>query len=133
MGAVVNSQLIMDSQPSTLNWVWARLHGRFQRDMSRWLGKRLYRIQPKTPIISFTFPIGSPRPSTKRNAAKYFACCRGGGQVPNVGETDLNYLHAFFLEQSVQDVASIKRTIDRNGQLSGWLIFGTHDVTDRPS
>ncbi len=95
--------------------------------------RKLAEMLPGAEFHSLSYPIGVPRPGTKRNAAKYFTCSRGGGQAPNVGEMDLNYLKAFFIEQSVHDPAAIRRTIDQNRDLPGWLIFATHDVCDRPS
>jgi len=47
---------------------------------------------------SFSYPISPPRPMTKAKIAKYFQCCRGGGQTVNVGTADLNQLSAYFLE-----------------------------------
>jgi hypothetical protein len=80
-----------------------------------------------------SYPIACPRPETKRRMANYFTCCRGGGQMFNAGPTDLNYLSAFFLEQSRHDPGAVKRMIERNCRAYGWLIFATHDVCDAPS
>jgi hypothetical protein len=82
---------------------------------------------------TFAYPISPPRPLTKRQAARHFACCRGGGQIVNSGSTDLNYLHACFLEQTRNDVEIVKSLIDRNRQACGWLILATHDVDGNPT
>jgi hypothetical protein len=79
-------------------------------------------------LKSFSYPIRPPRPSTKRVAARHFACSRGGGQTFNAGEVDLNYLRACFLEQTREDGRIIQSLIDRNHDARGWLIFATHDV-----
>lgn len=84
-------------------------------------------------LASLSYPISYPRPQTKRRVAKHYACARGGGQTYNSGPTDLNYLKAFFLEQSRDDVDAIKRTIDNNSRAKGWLILATHDVCDSPT
>ena len=65
--------------------------------------------------------------------AKYFSCARGGGQTFNAGIVDLNYLKAFFIEQSRDNFDAIKQTIDGNARAKGWLIFATHDVCDQPT
>jgi len=70
---------------------------------------------------------------TKAKIAKYFQCCRGGGQTVNVGTADLNQLSAYFLEQSRHNIQAIKDLIDHNRRVRGWLIFATHDVSDNPT
>ena len=82
---------------------------------------------------SFSYPIALPRPSVKRVCAKLFSSCRGGGQVSNVGKTDLNQLSAYFLEKVGGDLEPVKRVIEQNMLSKGWLIFATHDVVSRPS
>ena len=96
-------------------------------------GEALRELVAGATFKSLSYPIGVPRAQTKRLAAKYFACCRGGGQTLNVGTVDLNYLSAYFLEQSRDDPGAIKRVIDENCRVGGWLIFATHDVSDEPT
>ncbi len=80
-----------------------------------------------------SYPISYPRPPTKRLMSTRFAACRGGGQSFNCGKADANYLKSFFIEQSREDLAGIKAMIDASVSQSGWLIFSTHDVSDRPT
>lgn len=82
---------------------------------------------------SHSYPIGVPRAQTKHITSKYFTLCRGGGQTFNAGVADLSYLSAYFLEKSRDDPDAIKRMIDENSRARGWLIFATHDVSDRPT
>lgn len=82
---------------------------------------------------SFSFPLSEPRPLTKRNTARHFLCCRGGGQTFNSGTADLNRLNAYFLEKSHDNMQAVRTVIDENRQARGWLIFATHDVADNPS
>lgn len=84
-------------------------------------------------LKSLSYPISWPRPQTKRIVPRYFECARGGGQSFNSGMTDLNYLKAFFIEQSRDDFDAIKHIIDANARAKGWLIFATHDVCDAPT
>src|SRR5262249_46847941 len=95
--------------------------------------KKLKELLPLASFQSLSYPISNPRPQTKKRSSKYFACCRGGGQRFNIGEIDLNYLGAYFLEQNRENAQSIKNTIDENSQANGWLIFATHDISDRPT
>lgn len=84
-------------------------------------------------LKSFSYPVSWPRPETKRRVAGHFEAARGGGQSFNVGSADLNYLKAFFIEQSRDDFDAIKQTIDANTIANGWLIFVTHDVCGAPT
>lgn len=93
----------------------------------------LRELLPGTSFKTLSYPISVPRVRTKRRVSKYFACCRAGGQSFNVGKADLNYLSAYFLEQSRDNPEAIKRLIDQNGQARGWLIFATHDISEAPT
>ena len=91
-------------------------------------------IIPGICFKTFAYPIGVPRPSGKSQLEKHFLCCRGGGQIPNVGFADLNLLKAYFIDKRNNvDIESIKKIIDHSISSSGWLIFATHDVTEKPS
>jgi len=92
----------------------------------------LSELAPGTFFKTFSYPISVPRAQTKRRVAKYFVCCRCGGQTFNVGHADLNYLSAFFLERC-RDPQVIKQLIDQNQRARGWLIFATHDISSNPS
>lgn len=93
----------------------------------------LNELCPGAEFQSFSYPINCPRPENKKTAAQHFVCCRGGGQVPNVGTIDLAYLRGFFLEKCGEDLAPVKQIIETNRQAGGWLIFATHDVSEAPT
>ena len=93
----------------------------------------LDRLIPGARFESLSYPISEPRPLTKRRVARHFLCARGGGQTFNSGVSDLNQLSAYFLEKSQGDIGAVKKLIDKNRNDHGWLIFATHDVTQRPS
>ena len=88
---------------------------------------------PGTRLNSLSYPISWPRPETKRRVANYYECARGGGQTFNAGTMDLNYLKAFFIEQSRDNFEAIQQSIDANARAKGWLIFATHDVCESPT
>ncbi len=93
----------------------------------------LDRLLPGLKFRSFSYPISAPRPSTKSRVAKHFESSRGGGQIYNLGSTDLNQLSAYFLEKTAGDLRPVKSMIDQNARKGGWLVFATHDVQDRPT
>ena len=95
--------------------------------------RALKQLMPKVVMQTLSYPISCPRPQTKRVAAKYFSCARGGGQTFNAGTADLDCLNAFFLEKCKGDVGQIKRIVDANASASGWLVFATHDVCSSPT
>jgi peptidoglycan/xylan/chitin deacetylase (PgdA/CDA1 family) len=88
---------------------------------------------PGAVFRSLSYPISNPRPETKRRMERPFVLCRGGGQVFNHGTIDLNYVSAFFLEQSVDDPGAVRRIIDANQAAGGWLVFATHDIGPTPT
>jgi peptidoglycan/xylan/chitin deacetylase (PgdA/CDA1 family) len=88
---------------------------------------------PGAQFKSFSFPLSSPRPMTKRTVARYFLCSRAGGQTINVGRADLNQLSAYFLEKAEGNIQEVKDLIDQNQRGRGWTIFATHDISPHPS
>jgi len=88
---------------------------------------------PGVNLRSLSYPISYPRPRTKSRVARHYQCARGGGQTFNAETVDLNYLKAFFIEQSRDRFNAINRAIDNNARACGWLIFATHDVCDLPT
>jgi len=95
--------------------------------------RALKELVPEASFRTLSYPINLPRLRTKQKVAKYFTCCRGGGQTLNAGQADLNCLSAYFLEKSKGDINDPKRLIDENAKARGWLIFATHDVSASPS
>ncbi len=95
--------------------------------------RALGQLLPGASFATFSYPLSIPRPQTKRKVEKYFVCGRGCSQWFNSGATDLNFLRAFFLEQSRGNVRLVKSLIDRNSRNHGWLVFATHDIAEKPS
>lgn len=95
--------------------------------------RKLAELLPDAAFSSLSYPISWPRPQTKRRVARYFECARGGGQTFNVGDADLNFLKAFFIEQCHGNMDEIRRVVDANARANGWLIFATHDVSESPT
>lgn len=88
----------------------------------------LKEILPGESFQTASYPISNPLPANKALVGRSFRACRGGGQTFNSKICDLNNLKAFFMEQSRDDPSRMKKLIDLNNAMSGWLIFATHDV-----
>lgn len=88
---------------------------------------------PVAKLRTLGYPKSEPRLRTKRVAARYFACCKAGGQRPVPQNADLSYLPSFYIEQSRERPEAIREMIDRNREERGWLIFSTHDVSRTPT
>ncbi len=95
--------------------------------------KALSRVVPEASLRTFSYPFGAPRALTKRRIAEYFVCARAGGQTFNDGTADLNYLLAYFLEQSRDNPQAVKEVIEQNRRARGWLVFATHDICENPT
>lgn len=95
--------------------------------------RALSTLVPGMKFETHSYPISVPRAGTKRRIQKYFSCCRCAGQTYNSGIVDLNYLSAFFIEKSRENLDAIKNIIERNREARGWLIFATHDVDPNPT
>jgi peptidoglycan/xylan/chitin deacetylase (PgdA/CDA1 family) len=93
----------------------------------------LREMLPEVTVHTLSYPIGCPRPATKRRCARYFGGCRAGGQTYNAGRVDLDNLQAFFLEQSRDDLDAVVKLIDATCRANGWLILATHDVCPEPT
>ncbi len=93
----------------------------------------LARLLPGVEFQTMSYPLCGPRPQTKRRAGTHFRCCRGGGQVFNAGQVDLNNLRAVFLEQLRDQPEAVCGLIHQNQKAAGWLVFATHDLTAQPS
>jgi len=111
---------------------WSTTPGAFERSIVE-NKRRLNELSLEASFKTHSYPKSGPRPHTKRRGARHFACCRFGGQTYNAGIADRCLLSAYFLEQGKHDPDSIKKTMDRNSDAGGWLIFATHDVCEASS
>jgi peptidoglycan/xylan/chitin deacetylase (PgdA/CDA1 family) len=83
--------------------------------------------------LSYAFPYGRVSARTKAFFAPRFACLRGVHPGVNAGRVDLAQLKTISLETRCWNKAEIKSAIGRALKDRGWLIFYTHDISDRPS
>ena len=81
---------------------------------------------------NFAYPRGRVSPMAKRLLGPRFSSCRGVRGGINSGIIDLADLLAVAIFDSDFDEAEMRRLINENRALGGWLIFYTHDVGDAP-
>jgi peptidoglycan/xylan/chitin deacetylase (PgdA/CDA1 family) len=84
-------------------------------------------------MTDFAYPFGAVSLAAKNALSERFASCRGTGEGINRGTVDLTDLRAVPLYPGSYDRDRLRRLIDENQAVGGWLIFFTHDVGDRPS
>ena len=82
---------------------------------------------------NFAYPYGRYLLPTKRLVGPRFASCRGTAGGSNCGKVDLAALRGTSIYAPQYDEAALRRLIDRNREMGGWLIFYTHDVAETPS
>jgi peptidoglycan/xylan/chitin deacetylase (PgdA/CDA1 family) len=84
-------------------------------------------------IDNFAYPFGGVSLSAKQALAGRFTSCRGTGRGINQGSVDLADLLSTSLYDQNFDRERLCQLIDDAQARSGWVIFYTHDVADRPS
>jgi peptidoglycan/xylan/chitin deacetylase (PgdA/CDA1 family) len=84
-------------------------------------------------LVNFAYPFGALSLGAKRVVGAHYASCRGTGGGINRNRVDLAHLLSQRIYASDFDAIELKRLIDENGAVDGWLIFYTHDVTEQPS
>jgi peptidoglycan/xylan/chitin deacetylase (PgdA/CDA1 family) len=82
---------------------------------------------------NFAYPYGAVSPLAKRTLKPRFQSCRGVRPGINSGVLDLGELLANSVYSRTFEEARMRRLIDENADLGGWLIFYTHDVEASPS
>lgn len=85
------------------------------------------------PLQNFAYPYGSVSPTAKRALGTRFSTCRGIRPGINRGWVDLADLMAVSVYHSHFEERKVRRLIDYNRSVGGWLIFFTHDVVEAPS
>lgn len=97
-------------------------------------GAELKRLFPGAAFRSFAYPKSGATLGVKAALGDRFECCRGGGQGINTGVVDRNLLNACFLDVRAEiDLAFVRRLIDQNSKVKGWLIFAAHDIAPEGS
>jgi peptidoglycan/xylan/chitin deacetylase (PgdA/CDA1 family) len=82
---------------------------------------------------NFAYPFGGISFGKKLRLQSRFETCRGIYPGVNVGRIDAGMLKAVPLYSSTLDDEGVRRWIAQAVTTSGWLIFFTHDVSERPT
>jgi peptidoglycan/xylan/chitin deacetylase (PgdA/CDA1 family) len=82
---------------------------------------------------NFAYPFGGISFGKKLRLQSRFETCRGIYPGINAGRIDAGMLKAVPLYSSVLDEDGVRRWIARAVATSGWLVFFTHDVGERPT
>lgn len=82
---------------------------------------------------NFAYPFGAVSVAAKRAVGKAMRSCRSSFHGVNGRGVDLNLLRANPLYGGTERMSLVRRLIRENEERSGWLIFYTHDVQNRPS
>jgi peptidoglycan/xylan/chitin deacetylase (PgdA/CDA1 family) len=91
------------------------------------------RINGPGRLHHFSYPYGDITLRVKGRIGARFGSCRGIFPGINTSPVDLNLLRANSLYSRSFDSDAVIRLLVRNRQQRGWLIFYTHDISDRPS
>ena len=84
-------------------------------------------------LTSFSYPFGSMNLTAKRILARRFTSCRSAQPGIHAGKVDLACLKAIRLYDLTIDRARLDTCMSELVHKAGWLIFYTHDVSERPT
>jgi peptidoglycan/xylan/chitin deacetylase (PgdA/CDA1 family) len=87
----------------------------------------------ENPSPNFAYPYGEATVQAKKFVGQDALSCRGTHKGINGPDVDLNFLRANQLYGGVEEVGRVKELVSANREQKGWLIFYTHDVSEKPS
>jgi peptidoglycan/xylan/chitin deacetylase (PgdA/CDA1 family) len=93
----------------------------------------LKKIHADLPVRNFAYPYGDLSFGARRQLEALFDCCRSVDNGINSGVANLGALKSYPLENASLDRTKIAALIAETVRINGWLIFFSHDVSDRPS
>ena len=93
----------------------------------------LKKIDADLPVRNFAYPYGDLSFGARRQLEALFDCCRSVDNGINSGVANLGALKSYPLENASLDRSKIAALIAETVRINGWLIFFSHDVSDRPS
>lgn len=93
----------------------------------------LLALDPSIEVENFAYPYGYGSLLRKRQLSTAFQSCRSIVPGVNSGTVDRQFLQAVPLTHDGIDDEGIARVFDEALATNGWLIFYTHDVSERPS
>ena len=90
------------------------------------------RVLGNCATTSFAYPYGDVSIETKNLLGQRFPVCRGIDGGVNRGRIDFRQLKAVVLTRSL-DYSRIARILSTAQASNGWVIFFTHDISEKPS
>lgn len=90
-------------------------------------------IMPGFVPSNFAFPYNAGSFSARPELARRFRTARGGGEGINRGVTDRTFLKGVAIQQPDESALALTAMIDDLVKNPGWLVFYTHDVSERPT
>jgi peptidoglycan/xylan/chitin deacetylase (PgdA/CDA1 family) len=93
----------------------------------------LHSLDPSIRVENFAYPFGFGSFARKRQLKAAFRSCRSIRPGVNHGTVDPQFLRAMPLIDLHIGADAIERAFDQAQTTNGWLIFYSHDVTERPS
>ena len=84
-------------------------------------------------VRNFAYPYGDLSVRTKRYLETRFDSCRSSHAGFNTAVADLGALNAWPLENASLDRQKVAELIAETVRSGGWLIFYSHDVSDKPT
>jgi peptidoglycan/xylan/chitin deacetylase (PgdA/CDA1 family) len=84
-------------------------------------------------LFTFAYPYGQVSWTAKRVCGARFAACRGVREGMNYRFVDLSELRASRIFHPTYSPRHISELVKKCKRRGAWLIFYTHDVTERPS
>lgn len=106
----------------------SRLKDEYERSVEELLG-----VAPDARFETFAYPFGIGCYWRKRQLASMLRGARSVHPGLNRGWVDPGFLKAVDLSAGAIDVPRIRALMDEAVRQSGWLIFFTHDVAERPT
>lgn len=84
-------------------------------------------------VEHFAYPLGKVSLSCKKIFRHKYTTLRSTTEGLNVGLTDMSYLKSFPIYSSKMNKARILAAIQQASKTNAWLIFYTHDISDKPT
>ena len=97
-----------------------------------WLRNQEFFAQYRLPQTGFAFPFGAYDLPSKIAASRRFSYSRITGGGTQIGKADLNALRAQALYAQSTGADTILELIQRTATEGGWLIFYSHEVSEKP-
>lgn len=82
---------------------------------------------------NFAYPYNRGSIANRATFAARYPTCRAGGDRINRGRVSRSFLYGMEIRQPEEDARALTAQIDAVVDNPGWLIFFTHDITEKPT